>query len=83
MEMVTMTMAHLAVELSDTWDLSAKTTCPFGLLLGARHHCLCIRIAKGSFSVSDLVADFQMDSDGFVDLLCQQLLFWEYCAIRV
>lgn len=44
MEMVTMTMAHLAVELSDTWDSSAKTTCPFGLLLGARHHCLCINL---------------------------------------
>lgn len=40
MEMVTMTMARLAVALSDTWDSSAKTTHPFGLLLGARLPCV-------------------------------------------
>lgn len=42
--MVTMTMAHLAVELRDTWGSSAQTTQPFGLLLGARHHWLCLNL---------------------------------------
>lgn len=44
MEMVTMTMTHLVVELSDTWDSSAKATHPFGLLLGARHSGLCLNL---------------------------------------
>lgn len=62
MEMVTMTMAHLVVELSDTWGSSTKTTHPFGLLLGARHQSLCLNLEllKVLFCVSDLVADFQI-----------------------